>query len=559
MSSKAIRAGKAFVELGANDSMLKKGLDAAQAKVRGFGKSIAMVGASMSAAGAAITAPIGVAVASFASAGDALNKMAIRTGMSSEVLSELGFAAEQSGSNLETLSSAMMTMTRRVANAAKEGGPAQRAIEAIGLSATELASMTPEDQLGAIADGLNGLGDSGFAAQLGFEIFGLKVNSILPLLSAGSDGIEDLRGQARDLGISMSTTDSAAAARFNDSLNILNKSIEKVWHVIAAAVVPALTNMIQYVTPVVTGVISWADANRQLIMSVAGLAAGLGIAGTVLVMVGGAVMVLPVKLFAVVAAVGAAGAAFLHFTDIGGQMLGWFTSEFGKLITIGQQTMQGVYNAMVGGRLELAAEILMTGIKLAFASGMESVLGLFGSNIDDMMAMLADVFKRLSQIVNRVNVARTSVVNFLSGAIGGALGIDTSFEQAQAMKAAQQGLDDAMNFDSKKAGKSWASMFDTDKLKEKLDNLNSAAAEAADAVEQSDMSIKQFEYAADDIDLGMSSGSSQIEKATLGTFSGAFANQTAGTVAFQEKQLDLSRKIERNTRQPAPQEQLVVT
>ena len=41
------------------------------------------------------------AVNSFADAGDAIQKMALRTGFSTEALSELKFAAEQSGASLE--------------------------------------------------------------------------------------------------------------------------------------------------------------------------------------------------------------------------------------------------------------------------------------------------------------------------------------------------------------------------------------------------------------------------------------------------------------------------
>jgi len=81
-----IRAGKAFVELGANDTKLVRGLKAAQAKLRAFGAAVQGIGLRMMAFGAAGLAPLTLAVKHFASAGDTLDKMSKRTGLSAEAL-----------------------------------------------------------------------------------------------------------------------------------------------------------------------------------------------------------------------------------------------------------------------------------------------------------------------------------------------------------------------------------------------------------------------------------------------------------------------------------------
>jgi hypothetical protein len=92
-----IRAGAAYVELAIKDSRLIKGLDAASKKLKAFGASVAGLGSWLVALGGAALAPVTGMVNHFKDAGDALNKMAARTGVSTEALSELGFAAEQSG------------------------------------------------------------------------------------------------------------------------------------------------------------------------------------------------------------------------------------------------------------------------------------------------------------------------------------------------------------------------------------------------------------------------------------------------------------------------------
>ena len=55
----AIRAGRAFVELFADDSKLVRGLKRAEKRLRAFGDSIRNFGLKLAGAVSAITAPLG--------------------------------------------------------------------------------------------------------------------------------------------------------------------------------------------------------------------------------------------------------------------------------------------------------------------------------------------------------------------------------------------------------------------------------------------------------------------------------------------------------------------
>jgi hypothetical protein len=98
-----VKAGSAYVELTTKNSKLMKGLADAKKRLRDFGSATRMAGLKMFGTGAAIGAPILAAAKMFASAGDQVQKMSLRTGVSTEALSTLGFAAEQSGADLGTL------------------------------------------------------------------------------------------------------------------------------------------------------------------------------------------------------------------------------------------------------------------------------------------------------------------------------------------------------------------------------------------------------------------------------------------------------------------------
>ena len=61
-SAQGLRAGRAFVELFADDSKLVRGLKAARKRLRAFGASVRAIGAKMFAAGALVAGPLALAV-----------------------------------------------------------------------------------------------------------------------------------------------------------------------------------------------------------------------------------------------------------------------------------------------------------------------------------------------------------------------------------------------------------------------------------------------------------------------------------------------------------------
>jgi len=84
-STGAIRAGRAFVELFADDSKLVRGLRRASAKLKAFGESVRNMGLKLAALGSAVATPLLASTKVFSQMGDALAKMS----------APMGFAAEQ--------------------------------------------------------------------------------------------------------------------------------------------------------------------------------------------------------------------------------------------------------------------------------------------------------------------------------------------------------------------------------------------------------------------------------------------------------------------------------
>jgi len=75
-STQGIRAGRAFVELFADDSKLVRGLRAAEKKLKAFGQGIRNLGLKVLGIGAAILAPLAASAKLFSGYGDQVAKMA---------------------------------------------------------------------------------------------------------------------------------------------------------------------------------------------------------------------------------------------------------------------------------------------------------------------------------------------------------------------------------------------------------------------------------------------------------------------------------------------------
>jgi len=155
----AIRAGRAFVELFADDSKLVRGLKRAQAKLKAFGEGVRNLGLKLAGLGSAVVAPLIASTKVFAKMGDDLAKMSARTGFSVESLSELGFAAELSGTSIEVLENGIRKMQRTIVDAASGMQSAQDALALLGLTVADLDNLSPEQQFKLIADRLAAIED----------------------------------------------------------------------------------------------------------------------------------------------------------------------------------------------------------------------------------------------------------------------------------------------------------------------------------------------------------------------------------------------------------------
>ncbi len=396
-SSQGIRAGKAFVELFADDTKLVRGLKAAEKRLKAFGAGVQSIGTKLFGLGAAAVAPLLATTNVFADMGDQLAKMSARTGISVEALSELGYAAEQSGADLETLEGGVRKMQKFLVEAAQGSKGAGDTLSKLGLRLSDLGRLTPDQQFELLADRISKIQDPAIRAATAMEVFGKTGTSLLPMMQDGAKGIEALKQQARDLGLVISTEDAKAAETFGDTLDDLWKVIKSGVFAIGAALAPLLQDLATSAIRVAKVTADWVRQNKGLIVTVFKIAAGVAAAGAVLVVLGtlisgvGAAFGVAASLITgigtvlgvlgtvigallspiglVSAAVVGLGAYLLYASGVGSEAIQWLADTFNALKDDALAAWQGIGDALAAGDLALAAKILWLTLKMEWQKG----------------------------------------------------------------------------------------------------------------------------------------------------------------------------------------------
>jgi hypothetical protein len=396
-SARGIRAGRAFVELFADDSKLVRGLRRAEKRLKAFGDRIRNFGLKIAGLGTAMLTPMLGAAKAFSSMGDQVAKMAKRTGLSVEALSELRFVASQTGTEFESLEMGFRRMQRSIYDAGRGLSTAKDALADLGLRFEDLDGLSPEEQFKLLGEAISRIEDPTKKAAIAMTLFGRTGTNLLPMFARGAKGIEELQEEARRLGLTMSAEDAKAAEDFTDALDKLWKVVKMGVFRVGAALAPVLQRLTDTITGVATKISAWIDENRQLIVTVmqvaaAILAGGLALAalGTVISGLGSALGVLITvvtgvatvfKLLAgviafllspiglVIAAVAALGAYLVYATGMGGKALTWLGEKFNVLKEDALTAYQGIADALAAGDIALAAKILWLTLKMEWQRG----------------------------------------------------------------------------------------------------------------------------------------------------------------------------------------------
>ncbi|HEV8068697.1 MAG TPA: phage tail tape measure protein [Planctomycetaceae bacterium] len=403
--SGAVRAGGAFVELFSDDSKLQRGLKAAGTKLKSWGKDVSGIGTKVFEAGAAVKGALSGAAAVFAEVGAELAHMSERTGIGVESLSQLKYAADQTGVELEDLGTAFKKQQKIIGQASIGNKAAIDSLKHIGLTVQDLINLSPEAQFELIASRIASISNPAQRAAAAMEIFGKNGTAILPLLLKGADGINALKQEADALGLTMSKDDAESALTLHNSMKTVWATLKGVAVAIGAALAPTLIELAKNAAVVIGNVINWIKQNRGLVTALSSVATVVMGVGAALVAAGYAMTILGPAISGVATLIGVFGSAFTavaavvgailspiglvaaavvaigaYFLETSGAIDGaltWLRESFGGLADDFGGVFEAMKNALAAGDITAAAQVLWAFLKLEWTKGVAYINGVW--------------------------------------------------------------------------------------------------------------------------------------------------------------------------------------
>jgi hypothetical protein len=385
-----IEAGRAYVELLLKGEAFAKGLEGAKDQLKKFSGGVAAIGAALLAAGGALRGSLLGALAVFAEGGEELDILSKRTGIAVDSLSELGFAARRSGTDLDTVVSAIKHLQTNLGSADLFSKDATETFRLLGLSVGDLLKMSPEGRFQAVADALAGIPDDALRAKLAFDVFGKSAFLLTEMLQ----NLRALRQEARELRLVTSPEDAKLAREVAEGFKVLKELVGQVTSTIGSALAPAFLKTVDIFKRALVQIDAFISKHKELIVMISGLSGVLITLGgallglttavkilqfafsgvvTVISLVISTLSLLLTPMGAVVAVIGAATFAFFRFTKAGQDAAAAIGGILADMLADFKTTFGGISDAISAGDFALAGQIAMTGLRLAMLEGWDAI------------------------------------------------------------------------------------------------------------------------------------------------------------------------------------------
>ena len=245
----------------------------------GMGNAILTIGATVTA--------LGSFTLSTAEAAGEIDELAHKTGLTTDTIQELNYAAEYLEISAEDIGSSIAKMTKNMDTAKSGTGDAAEAFKSLGVRIKDTKGnlLDNETVFYRTIDALGNVRNETEKDALSMAIFGKSAMSLNNLILEGSDGIKEYAKQAHQAGYVMDNDTINAFNKMDDSMVALNKKMEAVKMTLGEALLPVFdtfANILSGIpTPVLVGIAVF-GVLAVVILSVAKAASTMAIANAAL-------------------------------------------------------------------------------------------------------------------------------------------------------------------------------------------------------------------------------------------------------------------------------------
>lgn len=248
----------AKVFIGADTNGLRSGVSAAKREMSAFSMAAKPVGeAFTNLKGVVLGAlSIGAIVSATRAAveyGDSIAKASAKSGIGAQQFQALAYAAKQSDVEMSALSTSIRMMQTNIDEAATGSKAANATLAALGLTASDLKRLAPEQQFELLAEQISRLEDPAQRARAATEMFGRAGAELLPMFEKGADGIRQASAEARQLGVVLSDKAIDDLADVDDKIKKLSASWDALANSLIAKAAPAGSAFLDFLRKATVG------------------------------------------------------------------------------------------------------------------------------------------------------------------------------------------------------------------------------------------------------------------------------------------------------------------
>lgn len=185
-------------------------------------KQARRLGVAVTAAVTAYAASMVVMVNTSRQTIDEQAKLAVALGGTMEGMDGLARAGGRAGVSTEELRAAATRLNQALGTAIQLGGPAADTLRRLNLNAEELSRMDVDERFAAIANRMQEMRLSTQLAGAELRNLGIRQSSVITLMQAGGDAIEQSRLRLQQYGVTLSDIDAAKVEQMNDALEDLS-------------------------------------------------------------------------------------------------------------------------------------------------------------------------------------------------------------------------------------------------------------------------------------------------------------------------------------------------
>lgn len=224
------------------DEPATKAGESAGTKVSGgLSKTLKVGAAAMGAALVGSTAAVISGAKDVAAYGDNIDKMSQKLGLSAEAYQKWDYVLNIAGTDMQSMTTGLKTLTNKLDDAKNGNAGAIAAFEQLGISMSDLSTMSREDLFGAAIAGFQQMEDSTERAALANDLFGKSGQNLAPLFNTTTEATAELIKQTEEYGMIMTDDMVSASAAFQDSMTTLSGTLTGLKNSILSEFLPSMT------------------------------------------------------------------------------------------------------------------------------------------------------------------------------------------------------------------------------------------------------------------------------------------------------------------------------